>query len=508
MNATINPKELSPEQKALLTSPYGFGKHFLGLPISDVSERRKVGECREGEALFYEVFENDAQKRVLDDLNPHKAKVAVRTCNGAGKTTILIPTATFWFMTLFPRGKVVITSGVDRQVREQIFPALHAHQGRLGGWSFHDKSITAPNGSKCVGFTTKDGGHFEGWHGNKEELYDLLQHDGPLMIVVDEAKSVQQPIYDAVERCTYQRLLMASSCGAAMGRFYDAFHKDLPYFKTHRIAAGDCPHVDHDKNRELILRRGMGDSLVQSKVFSEFMGSEKDAVVNLAWLARCTEQAVAFKEGERNYYADFAAGGDENVLAERDGNRVRIVAAWRERDTMRACGEFIRLFRSVGLTAERVQECVLGDNGGLGHVMIDRLHELGWCIQRDDGGSAADEAEIYLNRAAEMWFEGAKQLERGGVILPPDDILQGQLVSRKSKPRSDGRLQLESKEEMAKRGVGSPDRADAVFGVMRAPRSFKPVNFMGNHDGRDMGLLERMAQESGVGAGLAGASCE
>lgn len=509
MCAAINPADLSPEQKALLASPYGFGKHFLGLPISDASERKKIGECRDGDALFYEIFENDGQKRVVDDLDPHGAKVAAATCNGAGKTTIIIPTATFWFMSLFPRSKVVITSGVDRQVREQIFPSLHAHQKRLGGWNFHDKSIDAPNGSKCVGFTTKDGGHFEGWHGNKEELYDLLQHDGPLMIIVDEAKSVQLPIYDAIERCTYQRLLKVSSCGAAMGRFYDAFNKDGKYFRKHRLPASECPHADHNKNRELIVRRGLNDPLVRSKVFAEFMGSESDAVINIAWLARCTEQTVAFQDGPANYYCDFAAGGDENVFAEKRGNRIRIVAAWRERDTMRAIGEFIRLFRSVGLTPERAAEAVMGDNGGLGHVVIDRMHEVGWRIQRDDGGSAADDKDNYLNRSAECWFEAAKQLERGSVIIPEDDVLRGQMVSRNSKPRSDGRLQLESKEEMAKRGVGSPDRADAVFGVMRKPRSFEPVKFMGGgYDGRDTGFLEQMTQETGVQGTLAGASCE
>lgn len=501
----VNPASLSPEQKAVLTSPYGFAKHFLGLPIYDQA-RAKVGECREGDQLFYEIFAGDKQKRVLDDLNEHGAKVAARTCNGAGKTTLLIPAATLWFMTVHPRAKVVITSGVDRQVREQLFPALHACRGRLGGWNFHDARIEAPNGSTCVGFSTRDGGHFEGWHGNKDPFYDLLQHDGPLMIIIDEGKSVLPAIYDAVERCTYQRLLMASSCGAALGRFYDAFNKDAAYFKTHQLAAGDCPHADHKKNKELILRRGINDPLVQSKVFAEFMGAEKDAVVQLAWFARCSPAALQFVDGEVSYYCDYAAGGDENVFAECRGNRTRVIAAWRERDTMRACGEFIRLFRAAGLTPEKVAECVAGDDCGAGKVMNDRLHELGWRIQRDNAGAAADDAKVYFNRSAETWFDGAKKMESGAIIIEDDDLLHAQLASRRQKPRSDGRLQLESKEEMAKRGVGSPDRADAVLGAMRGRRNINPIPFAGAQ--RDFTLLERMAQESGVNAGLAGASCE
>lgn len=507
MDQTVRPSELSLEQKAYLSSPYGFAKEFLQLPIMDRAERKKVGECRDADQLFYEIFENDAQKRVLDDLDPHNSKVAVRTCNGAGKTTVLIPAATFWFMSVHPRSKVVITSGVDRQVREQLFPALHVHQKRLAGWQWNDASLLAPNGSRCVGFTTRAGGHFEGWHGNKVELYDLLQNDGPLMIIVDEAKSVLQQIFDAIERCTYQRILLASSCGAALGAFHTAFHKDARFWKRHQLAASLCPHADHGKNKELILRRGRQDPLVKSKVDAEFMGAVDGALIQLEWIGRCNETAIAHQPGEPRYYLDFARGGDENVMAEAAGNRTRIVAAWRERDTMKACGEFIRLFRQLGLSPEQVAMRVRGDNHGLGAVMIDRFWELGWNVIRDNAGDGADNKEDYFNHGAETWGEGGKALEKGTWILPDDELLHAQLVSRKTKARSDGRIQLESKEDMAKRGVGSPDRADAILGAIRPLPATQPIQFAGT-SGRDFSLLEQMHRQTSENATMAGSQCE
>jgi hypothetical protein len=172
---------------------------------------------------------------------------------------------------------------------------------------------------------------------------------------------------------------------------------------------------------------------------------------------------------------------------------------------MRACGEFIRLFRSVGLTMESAAEAVRGDDAGLGHVVIDRLHELGWHIGRDNAGAAAERSDLYLNHGAETWSEAAIELEKGTWIVDADETLQAQMVSRKTKPRSDGRIQLESKEEMRKRGIGSPDRADAAFGAMRRPRAVKPIPFGG--DGRDGTLMERLMEEAGLGT-LAGARCE
>lgn len=495
-------KELNDGEKALLGSFYGFGKYYLGLPIMDFPTERKVGECRDpitGE-LYYEVVENDRQKRVLDSLDaglrqqraaaPESrpavpSKVSVRTCNGAGKTTMIIPTAVLGFMAFYPRAKVVITSGVERQVRAQVFPALNACQRRLAGWEFHDTMITAPNGSVAIGFATNAGGRFEGWHGNKDPLYDLFRHDGPLLIVVDEAKSILQQIFDAIDRCTYQAMLWCSSCGGSSGEFYNSHAKNARFFATHQIAARHCPHVDHAKNAELIHKRGREDRLVRSKVDAEFMGGVEGACIQRQWVERCISTPPSFVPGPRRYFCDFAAGGDENVIAEAFGNRVRIVAAWRERDTMRACGQFIDHFRKLNLGQEAVARMVSGDEGGLGKTMLDRMRELGWVLQRENNGAPARSTKqgqkTYKNRGAEMWWQASDAFRLGRVILDgADDQTIAQLTERMGFTPSDGVLEVESKEDMRERGLDSPDRADAIVGVLQEPLAVDPIPFMGS----------------------------
>ncbi len=511
---TVRPADLSPEKRALLSTPYGFAKYILKLPVLDAEEPVKVGTCSYEGADFYEVHTSDKQRRVLDDIIRKEpgdkplqaAQLAVRTCNGCGKTSVIIPAAVLWAMAYHPRMKVVITSGVDRQVREQIFPALHAHKNKLEGWDFQDASISAPNGSRCVGFSTRQGGYFEGWHGNKDELYDLLQHDGPLMIIVDEAKSVPPQIFDAIDRCTYQFLLLVSSPGGPVGRFHDACNKDKAYYRQHQIRAEDCPYVDHAKNAQLIARRGLNDPLVRSKIFAEFMDVAEGAIMNYGQLNRCNPDQQQERSGQASYYCDFAAGGDENVFARTRGNRASIIKAWQEKDTMRAVAEFIRLFRAEGLNQADVALCVSGDNDGLGKVIIDRLHEMGLCIQRDHANAAADKPDAYYNRSAETWFEGAKRIENGEVIIDTDETTRAQLTSRKEKPRADGRLQLESKQDMRERGVGSPDRADALLGSMRTPRDLTPRAFAGASSGN---LIDQMRyDDEGEALEIAGCTAE
>jgi hypothetical protein len=103
--------------------------------------------------------------------------------------------------------------------------------------------------------------------------------------------------------------------------------------------------------------------------------------------------------------------------------------------------------------------------------MCDRLAENGWHVRRVNNGSPATKPEAYSNLAAETWFEGRTQIERGRIILPNDKELVAQLTSRLGWPNSRGKLELESKQAMRARGLGSPDRADAVLGAMMPAQS-------------------------------------
>ena len=115
------------------------------------------------------------------------------------------------------------------------------------------------------------------------------------------------------------------------------------------------------------------------------------------------------------------------------------------------------------------------DVGGLGVGVYDRLVELGHSrdlVQAVNFGGkpveppALDEtgkpAGGPANRRSEMWGNMKKVLEAGRFSLPDSDSLQADLVSCGYKFTSDGKLLLESKQDMRKRGVPSPDEGDAV----------------------------------------------
>jgi len=502
--------ELTADQRRWLSSFYGFACGTLGLPVYDgtrVSEDFDVKDSA-GKVLYRVNGAPDWQRRALEAVDKHGSRVSIRTANGAGKTKVLIPSMVFAHMCVFPNSQIVVTSGVQRQLREQVFAALKMQRSRFIGWEFQDTLITAPNGSRCIGFSTDEGGRFEGWHGNPNEFYaDEKGELGPLMIIVDEAKSIPRTIFDAIERCTFQRLVLLSSCGEAEGEFHSSHMGKASAYVTIHALASECPHADHAKNVLLIEQRGVADPLVQSKVFAQFMESEGATVMRRgdvdALLTQPPSAATSFSIGgdtTEKYMCDFAAGGDENVFGARKGKVIELRACWRESDTMRACGQFILEFKKAGLTPEEAWK-IHGDNSGLGRVMIDRLAELGWELTRVDNGSKPRDEGAYVNLAAEAWWEAAAAIERREFVLPRDEQLAAQLSTRKPVFRN-GRLGIESKDEMRKRGVDSPDRADVVVELMQPVRGLRV-----QQAGRSMTVFEQFEEEqngSFAGAGLAG----
>ena len=89
------------------------------------------------------------------------------------------------------------------------------------------------------------------------------------------------------------------------------------------------------------------------------------------------------------------------------------------------------------------------------------------------GGTAPIDRERFVNKRAEWFWSLRERFENAEIDIDPDDEdLAAQLGSIKWKLTSRGQVQIESKDEMRKRGLPSPDRADAlayVFADVDAP---------------------------------------
>jgi hypothetical protein len=435
--------------KDILGDPVLYGMHILGFKFYDW----QVNVLRDCEMI-------------LANQSKRPNSISLLANNGSGKTSVFVSTLVLWALTAYKGALVVITSGTFRQVSEQLFPNLRRFQHKFKGWTFNDVEITSPHGSHAIGFSASDPGKAEGFHAQSHL-------DAPLIYIVDEAKTVDDEIYTSIDRCQPTLHILVSSAGGKSGAFYRSHTTERSSYRCHKVTVDDCPHISQEEIQGIINKYGKDHPFTRSTLYSEFMGDDEDCVVSSAIIDRLfSTPQQQNRDPERHVFCDYAAGGDENVIFLREGNKVTMEDAWVEKDTMRACGRFIQNFRRLKITPEESMNVISGDDGGVGHAMNDRFEELGWNINRVNFGGKSGDPKIWANYGSEMWEHGRKQIEDIKVIRPDDPIMREQMVNRKWKRSSDGKLQLESKQDVKARGGHSPDRADGAFGcMMPAPKN-------------------------------------
>jgi hypothetical protein len=101
---------------------------------------------------------------------------------------------------------------------------------------------------------------------------------------------------------------------------------------------------------------------------------------------------------------------------------------------------------------------------GIGAGIVDRLLEIGYeVVEGINVARSANDKDKFRNLRAELWHDMREWMAQDSPIQIPDsDELLGDLTSLGYKFDSSGRLQIESKDELRKRGMKSPDTADAL----------------------------------------------
>lgn len=422
------------------------------------------------------------QQNVLKALFRPKSRVVFRCANEVGKTRRVV-TAAILYAAEMLGAQVVSTAGVNRQIFEQLIPSLKSYADRYARaeWQFLDRSIKRWDDKKKVwtnvytGFATDDEHGFQGFHRDEGR---------PLLIIIDESQAVPDDIFTAAEdRCNPTYFLACGSPGDPQGMFYRMETELYSYYQHFKLTRPECTTdkgwwIEPDDINRMIAKHGQDNPFVQSTIFAEFTTVVAGALISLGEYDRCLVNPPVRSGSDRHAFCDFAAGRDKNVYARRIGNEVTIRKKWADRETMSAVGEFITMFnedmKECGLTAEEIT----GDADGLGLPMLQRIQEVGWRINEFHGGSKPRFEEWYRNAVAEAWGEGANKIKRCEIRLPNDPDLKAQILGRKCKRNSSGKLELESKEDMKKRGLSSPDEADAVFGAMMPPNRSQSFNMI------------------------------
>lgn len=150
-------------------------------------------------------------------------------------------------------------------------------------------------------------------------------------------------------------------------------------------------------------------------------------------------------------------GDDRTVVLYRNGASLLKddIKTWRGLDLMQTAA------RVAEIITARKPDAVFVDDVGVGGGVTDRLRQLGFQVIGVNAGSRAFNPDRFINRRAEMWFKMRDWVRDTG-SLPHDDLLVSDLTAPSYSYDHSNRIRLESKEDMKKRGLPSPDMGDAL----------------------------------------------
>jgi hypothetical protein len=431
------------------------------------------------------------QVQILQSLRDNR-RTAVPACHAPGKSHIAAR-AIAWWVAVHPADKVrvVTTATTFRQVKSILWPHIRGivHQHHLPGevltteWKI-GQTIVAD------GFSPAD-------H-NESAVQGI--HAENLLIVVDEAGGISNTIGQALEALmtggNTRLLLLGNPPTDRVGSWFErCCNSDL--YNTIPIPASETPNFTGEKvgswARNLVDPRwveevtqafGSDSPFVQARVHARFPRSVSSAVIPIDWI----EQAMDLEsdEGVIRLGVDVAAdGGDEFAIAEIDGMTARILHTSRGNTSpVEVAGRVLEHIEIAQATHEkrgiadpvRVKIDAIGVGWGVAGLLQEWGSEgrHGAVIVPVNVAMAAYDREQFANQRAEMWWamrEALQPDEEGGqdLALEIDHRTVQQLAAPSYRSNSSGRILIESKADMAKRGVGSPDRAEAVLLALFEP---------------------------------------
>lgn len=420
------------------------------------------------------------QREIIESVRDHR-HTAVQSAHGIGKSYLAARCAAHWIAT-HPVGEAfaVTTAPTGRQVEAIIWRELgRAHgrgrlQGRITGgatpaWRIGPEIVAVGWKPQNLADPELAAAAFQGTHARY------------LLVVLDEAAGIPPWLWDGVESIATSegsRVLAIGNPTDPISQFAEIC-KPGSGWNVIQVSAFDTPAftgepVSTDLLEVLVSSRwvqereqrwGAGTPLYVSKVLGEFPDEAEDTLITSAMVRQAQELDLSDQAfGGPAFGVDVArSGSDESVIYSNRDGIVRREHAARGQDTMRTTGQVARLLR-----ANREARATV-DIVGVGAGVYDSLREQGLAAASFQGSERARDPERFQNRRAESYWHLREELAAGRMDLDSaDEDLASQLLAIKWYINSRGRIQIESKDDMRKRGVPSPDRADAVAMTLAA----------------------------------------
>lgn len=391
-------------------------------------------------------------------------KISIRTGHGVGKSAFL-SWAIIWFLVSKGPSKVGCTAPTSDQLYDILWKEVRKWYERACDLYPDFKDWLDIKSQRIFSI---DGISFAVARTARPERPEALQglHQENVLVVVDEASGVEDAIFEAAESTLTSPesyIILTSNPTRSYGFFFDTHHRFRDEWSTFHLSSIDCPLVDAGYHKSMLKRYGYDSPIYKIRVLGEFC-ADYQGIISLDLATAAVNRLVEDNPLIKPIWGlDCARYGDSsNALAKRKGRiLLEPIQAWSGSSIPNTAGRVIKEYHDTPL--ELKPRAIVVDSIGLGGGVVDLLLEAHVPTIGCNVGEVASIKENYLRRRDELWWNAREWFEARECRIPPDDDLIAELVTPLYFYGRDGRLRVESKEELRKRRIASPDRADAFI---------------------------------------------
>lgn len=393
-------------------------------------------------------------------------RLAVSSGNGVGKST-LVSFIILWAMSTMRDARAVVTANNETQLKTKTWAELSKWYHRMINKDWFELTATSL-------YSVEDG-HDKNWRcdmipwnkANPQAFAGLHNEGKRVLMVMDEASNIPDVIWEVAEGALTDSDTEIIWCvfgnpARNTGRFRECFRAQASLWNGLTVDASTVEGTNKVQHDEWIKTWGEDSDFVRVHVKGQFPRASTMQFIESDIVAEARRREPVYVASDPLVLAiDVARGGEDNMVFRfRRGKDARGIPPTRipgseSRDSM----AMVRI--GVDLIEKHKPDAVFLDATGVGGPLADRFRELGYHVLDIQFASKSPDPH-YANMRAYMWGKCREWLREGGAIDDSPELESGLISVEYSHNSQMDRLLLESKESMKKRGLDSPDDADAL----------------------------------------------
>jgi phage terminase large subunit len=401
------------------------------------------------------------QQDFLNAVASGERKISIRSGHGVGKSTTASWAMLWFLLTRYPV-KVVVTAPTSAQLYDALFAELKRWVKELPQ-PVQDLLDVKQERIELKASATEA---FISARTSRAEQPEALQgvHSDNVMLVADEASGVPEAVFEAAAGSMSGHNALTILLGnpvRSSGFFFDTHNRLKDEWWTRRVSCIDSTRVSKEYVDDMKSRYGEESNAFRIRVLGEFPRSDDDTIIPMDLLETAKHRDTrAYEDAPIVWGLDVARfGSDSSVLCKRQSNVVHTLERWRNLDLMQLTGAVVAQYEACDHKSRPTE--ILVDSIGLGAGVVDRLRELNLPARGINVSESPAMGGTYLNLRAELWHKAKAWLEKRDCKIPNNEDLIGELATVRYTFTSNGKIKIESKDDIRRRGLKSPDMADA-----------------------------------------------